>query len=406
MTGVLDWSHARPGGGGTAGHSGRLGGRGGGGGGWYHCRVKMIGRSQGRSVVAAAAYRTGLSLRDEELNQTFDFTRRSGVETWFTLAPAAAPDWVTSDVERLWNSASEKDTRVNSQLGREVELALPASISKEQRWAVAREFSQALVDRYGVAVTAAIHEPSSSGDDRNHHLHALMTTRQITAEGLGKKTRVLDDRISGPKEITWIRECAADIINDALERAGLDERVDARSFEARGIDREPTQHLGPSATEIERQGRGSERGERNREIEERNDNIDRLVDELADIDAQILAEEERQLDERYGVAGDDEPPKDAPAAPEDSKAAWEARRRQASNAIEEAAPFRDLMREQGEMADAGAGEGWLGRTTHFIHRMQETVVETLRSGWRRVLDWLPSRSPDDPEPDNDIDIER
>ena len=32
---------------------------------WYHCSVKPVSRSAGRSVVAAAAYRLGECLQDE-----------------------------------------------------------------------------------------------------------------------------------------------------------------------------------------------------------------------------------------------------------------------------------------------------------------------------------------------------
>jgi hypothetical protein len=120
------------------------------------------------------------------------------------------------------------------------------------------------------------------------------------AEGLGKKTRILDDRKTGPQEVTYLRQYAATLINDALERAGVDERVDARSFEARGIDREATEHLGPTASEMEREGQASERGDRNREIEEANREMDELVEELVALDAEIAAEEQRLLDERYG----------------------------------------------------------------------------------------------------------
>ena len=428
MTGVLDWSHAPRGGAGS-------------GGGWYHCRVKMIGRTQGRSVVAAAAYRTGLSLRDDELEQTFDFTRRRGVETTFTVAPDHAPDWVTNDLERLWNSATEKDTRVNSQLGREVELALPASLGPAERRAIAVEFSQALVGRYGVAVTGAIHDPSRDGDDRNYHLHALMTTREITAEGFGKKTRVLDDIKTGPQEVAYIRELAAGVINRALERAGSAERVDARSFEARGIDREPTEHLGPSATEMERQGRGSERGDRNREIGERNETIDRLVDELADIEAQIVAEEERQLDDRYGPSGEGEesqeqtpegPASDAnPTNTEPPRRLSDEEKRAARSAVgpgaantgefgprlpdEEKREARDAIRDAEEV-DRRLGSGGVRHfglsmplwqhVAVFIEQIAEQAGEIVKGAWQRFLDWREGRGDNDRGNDSGPDLTR
>src|ERR1700688_4816938 len=271
--------------------------------GWYHCSVKPVSRSVGRSAVAAAAYRLGDCLHDERLGETYDYTRRSGIVKGVTGVADKAPDWV-HDPETLWSRAEAAETRINSQVAREYELALPSAVSADEREGIARSFAQGLVNRYGVAATVAIHEPSRYGDDRNFHAHILSTTRKIGPEGFGEKTRVLDDRKTGPQEIVFVRQYAAELINDALERAGLDERVDARSFEARGIDREPTEHLGPTASELERQGKASDKGDRNREITEANRKIDELVDELAVIDAESAAEEERLLEERFGRAED------------------------------------------------------------------------------------------------------
>jgi hypothetical protein len=268
---------------------------------WYHCSVKPISRSAGRSVVAAAAYRLGDALHDEISVETHDYTRRSGVASSFTIAPANAPAWAL-DPERLWNAVERAEKRINSTLAREVELALPAAVSAEARMGIAQEFAAELVARYGVAVSAAIHKPDRNGDQRNHHAHILFTTRRFEADGLGAKTRVLDDRKTGPAEVIHLRRIAADLINSALEDAGLDDRVDHRSFAARGIDQEPTSHLGPSAAGKERRGERSDRGDVNREIADHNRDLNALVQQLTELDAEIAAAEEHALDTRYGVA--------------------------------------------------------------------------------------------------------
>ena len=266
--------------------------------GWYHCSVKPVSRSAGRSAVAAAAYRTGARLHDHALARTHDYTRRSGVVTTFALAPEGAPHWAL-DMEALWNAAEAAENRCNSQLAREYELALPSAVSPEEREAIARGFAKHLVDRYGVAVTGAIHQPSRRGDMRNFHAHILATTRRMEPHGLAKKTRILDDRRTGPQEVRHLRQYACDAINSALERAGVAERVDARSFESRGIAREATEHLGPTASEMERRGEETDRGSRNRDIKAGNEKLDELVGDLAAIEAEIVAEEERRLDQRY-----------------------------------------------------------------------------------------------------------
>ena len=261
---------------------------------WYHCSVKPVSRSAGRSVVAAAAYRLGECLHDERYATTHDYTRRRGVECAFMVAPVDAPEWAHRP-EDLWNAAERAETRINSRVAREVELALPAFLSPRERQAIAEEFARTLVQRYGVAATVAIHEPGK-GDERNYHTHILFTTREMTPDGLGKKTRVLDDRKTGPQEVTKLRELAADIINRQLAAVNSDIRVDHRSFKDRGIEREPTTHLGPAASEMERRGEQTERGDINREADQANSKIEQteiLRAERDALDKAIDAERER-----------------------------------------------------------------------------------------------------------------
>lgn len=254
---------------------------------WYHCSVKPISRSAGRSVVAAAAYRLGEKLHDERYDQLHDYTRRHGVENTFTVAPAGSPAWAL-DPESLWNAAERAETRKNSTLAREIELALPSLLTPEERQAITERFAHELVDRYNVAVSVAIHSPGK-GDERNYHAHILFTTREMQADGLGKKTRVLDDRTTGPKEVLKLRELAADLINDSLKAVNADIRVDHRSFKERGIDRQATTHLGPAASEMERRGEQTERGDLNRAAEHSN----ALTDERGTLDTAIQNERQR-----------------------------------------------------------------------------------------------------------------
>jgi MobA/MobL family len=262
---------------------------------WYHCSVKPVSRSAGRSAVAAAAYRLGECLHDERYQTIHDYTRRSGVECTFTVTPVDAPAWA-HDPQALWNAAERAETRKNSTLAREVELALPSFLEPDDRQSIAERFAKTLVERYGVAVSVAVHNPSRHGDDRNYHAHILFTTREMTQEGLGKKTRVLDDRKTGPQEVKKLRELAADIINEHLAAAHSDIRVDHRSFKDRGIEREPTTHLGPAATEMERRGEQTERGEMNRQAVEVNHEAgqkESLLAERDTLDKAIEAERER-----------------------------------------------------------------------------------------------------------------
>jgi len=256
---------------------------------WFHCSMKVIGRSAGRSVVAAA-YRCGQKLHDELTQQTHDYTRREGVENTFIVAPAHAPEWA-QDWGKLWNHAEACENRSNSQVAREWEIALPASVSMRERENIARQFSAHLVERYGVAVAVALHKPSKQGDQRNYHAHILMTTRRMGEQGLGEKTRELVNRTTGAKEIAHLREYAAALINESLAGSGSNERVDYRSHKERGIEQLPTQHLGVEASAMERKKKRSRIGDFNRDVGGRNQRITTLRKELAALDVEIAGEE-------------------------------------------------------------------------------------------------------------------
>lgn len=227
----------------------------------YHLAIKTVSRSTGRSAVAAAAYRSGQLLADERTGVVADYRRKGGVEHVEIVAPADAPAWV-HDRAALWNAAEAAEKRKNSVTAREYEIALPAEVSAEQRQQAARAFGGWLAERFGVVADIAIHAPGGEGDQRNHHAHILTTARAVGPEGLGAKTRELDDRQSGAVE--EVRAKWAAIANAALERAQRAERVDHRSYERRGVEAAPTVHLGPAAAAMERRGVETERGGINR----------------------------------------------------------------------------------------------------------------------------------------------
>jgi hypothetical protein len=240
--------------------------------------------------VAAAAYRAGVELRDERTALVHDYERRTGVES----AALILPDGQASSAERspLWNAAEAAEKRKDARTAREWVVAIPAELvpSKSMSKAEAklygnpaedlvREFAGELARRYGVAVDVAIHRPGREGDERNWHAHLLATTRQATRDENGRL--VLGDKASielsdakrkaqglgrGADEVTAVRALWADLANRALEREGHKQRIDHRSLEAQGIERPATVHLGPIATEMERRGVSSDRGDHNREV--------------------------------------------------------------------------------------------------------------------------------------------
>ena len=257
----------------------------------YSCSASVISRSGGRTAVAAAAYRCGGKLTDERQGVEWDFTKKRGVLHSEILLPAHAPAWA-ADRSRLWNEverAEDKSTRrAEAKTARDFRIALPHELTADERIAAAQEFSRFLVQRYGAAVDMAVHAPDRRGDERNFHAHVLMTTRALGPDGFGTKLRVLDSPRTSPPEMEAIREAWETIANRALEAGGHEARIDRRSFERQGIDREATIHVGVSATEMERNGATTERGDLNREIEARNVMRARMAAELTAVEAQII----------------------------------------------------------------------------------------------------------------------
>ena len=230
----------------------------------YFLLVKTFGRGQGSSVTKAAAYRAGERIKDERLGAVHDYSDRSDVAHSEILLPSeheGNPDmeWAL-DRAVLWNAVEGAARHRNSRLAREVLVRLPGELSAEQRLTLVRGFSRQLVDRYGGAVDFALHVPRPTADQRNHHAHILMTCRQVGPDGIGARTHL---ELSGTErherglppskeELLWIREGWATAANGALRDAGLDLRIDHRSYEARGIDREPHPHIPPHILYAER----------------------------------------------------------------------------------------------------------------------------------------------------------
>ena len=217
----------------------------------YHLSVKTVSRATGRSGPGAAAYRTATRLVCERDGTTHDYTRRGGVDgPAFIVTPEGA-DWA-QDRSALWNAVEAAEKRRDAKVAREYELALPHELDRDGRRALAAGFAREVVSRFGVAADVAIHAPGQEGDQRNWHAHILTTTRAVTADGLGAKTRELDVvQTSGPA-VEALRALWAVQVNQALERIQAEARVDHRSFARRGVEREAEQHLGVAASGMER----------------------------------------------------------------------------------------------------------------------------------------------------------
>jgi hypothetical protein len=232
----------------------------------YHATTKPVARSAGRSAIAVAAYRAGLKLTDERTGEVSDYSRKRGIESRAIFLPDGAPQWA-ADRGRLWNAAEAAERRKDARIAREWEIALPAELTAEQRRELAHGFARELVKRYGVAADVCIHAPSRRGDDRNHHAHILLTTRQLGPDGFKDKASIeLSDTKrrgmglpSAADEVADVRKLWEQHANRALERAGVAARIDSRSLDEQGADRQTTPRLGLAATSMTRRGAAIDR---------------------------------------------------------------------------------------------------------------------------------------------------
>ncbi|MBL4804612.1 MAG: MobA/MobL family protein [Alphaproteobacteria bacterium] len=230
----------------------------------YHCSLKVFSRSEDACAIAKAAYRSGSNITNERTGYTHRYANKTGIRETFLLYPAPSESFFSvkdqhSQRAVLWNAAERSETRKNSRVARELVLALPHELSQEGQAQLTRDMAAWLIENYRVAVDCAIHDPvngqgPNGSDHRNVHAHLMFTTRKITAAGMGKKTRILDDKTSGPAQTEVIREVWETLANDALKSEGFEDiQIDRRSYEDQGIDAIPQTHIGPVAGEAKKQ---------------------------------------------------------------------------------------------------------------------------------------------------------
>ncbi|MBV8578985.1 MAG: MobA/MobL family protein, partial [Acetobacteraceae bacterium] len=284
-------------------------------------------------------------------------------------------------------------TRANGRLATELELALPHDLTAAQRKELLTDYVTHIVERYGVAADVAIHEPGDGKDHRNIHAHVLITHRELDADGFGdvSNARTVTKKVKGvekdvtiygiaanPEDVKAIRSEWEQHVNLAYERAGLDIRIDHRSHADRGIEQEPTKHLGPAATGMERRGEASDRGDINRDIEERNAALrERAALEIAATKAQAELAAARQLVEMERAAE---------IARRAEQAIQEARRA-AQGRTDDTRPDRAGIDRQAEQAMQAAHAATKGRTEEIRAEPAAPIFdrEAAEAAWQKQI---------------------
>ena len=255
----------------------------------YHLSIKIISRGKGKSAVAAYAYRSGEKIKNEYDGIVHDFTRKGGIAHTEILLPENAPQEFL-DRGTLWNSVEKIEKSKNSQLAREIEVALPKELDREKQIELIREYVKENFVKVGMCADIALHDKN----DGNPHCHILLTMRPLNEDttwgAKSKKEYILDengekiklkngnyktrkinttDWNEQDKAEEW-RKTWADITNKYLEENSIQNKVDHRSYLRQGIEQIPTIHLGVSATQMEKKSIATDRGNINREIKHQN----------------------------------------------------------------------------------------------------------------------------------------
>ena len=219
----------------------------------YHFSAKIIGRSAGRSVVAAAAWQSSSRLYDERLGQWSTFTGKRPIEFSSIMLPKGAPEEYL-DRGRLWNAIEVIEKRADAQLARQYDMALPDELPTAERIDAVRLFSSVITDA-GYPVDVALIEVPTDQPLKRHHGYVMMTTRPLEKGRFLNKQPEWNTR----KKLVELRVLWADILNKMLEDGGHAERVDHRSNKDRGIAAEPVDHVGVIATQMAQRGEKPDR---------------------------------------------------------------------------------------------------------------------------------------------------
>jgi len=241
----------------------------------FHARIQVIGRSTGRSVVAAAAYRAAERLHDVKLSRAHDFTAKADVVHSEIMLPDGAPArWRQGETAEarcaartiLWNEVDAREKRCDAQLAREMEFAIPRELPRAEAIGLARAFvREQFVDR-GMVADLNVHWPVGADGQAKPHAHVMLTMRAVTPDGFGPKVREWNS--AGLYE--GVRERWVALANERLARLGHDVRIDHRSYAEQGIALEPQHKIGPAGARRALRGEPAERAAEHVEIARRN----------------------------------------------------------------------------------------------------------------------------------------
>lgn len=209
----------------------------------YHLSTKIIGRKAGKnySAIQASEYRQ----REGKFSDKKEELIFSGV----LLPEHADPrfrDWKT-----YWSEIDKAEKRKDSQLAREVRVALPKELTIDQQKQLLAGFCQHNFVNQGMLAHVVVHDQKAGNG--NIHAHIMLSTREFKPDGqIGKKNR---DWNKKDALRSW-RSNWSVFANEALKRAGKKERIDHRTLKEQGLKPAKTVHLGKFLSIIDEINKG------------------------------------------------------------------------------------------------------------------------------------------------------
>ena len=195
----------------------------------YHLSGSVISRSQGRSAVAAAAYRSGEKLVDVREGITYDYTKKQDVVYSEIFLPEHAPESFKNR-ETLWNAVELCEKRKDAQLAREFTISLPREFTIEQNKALITEFVTHEFVSKGMIADVCFHNDVMKDGNRQPHAHVMLTLREVNEDGFGKKVRDWNNK---ELLLQW-RESWSNSVNHHLAINGFDVDVGVSAGGERG----------------------------------------------------------------------------------------------------------------------------------------------------------------------------
>jgi len=183
----------------------------------FHMTIKIVGRSKGKSIIAASAYLNGDVMKDYETGRTSYYTSKNEVVyTRLMMCENAPPEWaivpeeniarfqkslrykrsvdkevelekfkVTFQKQKLWNEVLKAERGSDAQLGRSLEFSLPNEWSRQEQIDFTTDFIQRNFVNKGMCADWSIHDRRVTSDKSavgNPHVHLLLTMRPFNKD--------------------------------------------------------------------------------------------------------------------------------------------------------------------------------------------------------------------------------